>query len=824
MTIVQSTMRDIRYAARSLLRQRGFTAIAVVTLALGIGANTAIFSLIDAVLLKMLPVEQPEQLYFIQNVGPQRPNGGAPPYPCFERFRDQNQTFDGLAAFTTRDLRVRIDGEREQVSAQLVSGNYFSLLGVGSSLGRTLNPTDDSVPGKGGPEGYAAVISYNYWTRRFGRNPAVVGKVVQIGKDAVTIVGVTQPEFYGLVPGTEIDISLPIMFQGAGALAENSSWWFKAVGRLKPDVSVAQAQADLNAIFQPFISETDVSPEMRRDYFARIELAPASKGLDTLRRQFSKPLQALMFIVALVLMIACANVANLILARGSERRKEFAIRLALGASRSRLIRELLTESLLLVSLGGLLGVSFALWSEQFLTSFFVNGDKRLAVNLSLDYRVLCFTACVSLLTGLIFGLAPAFQATRIDPTPALKDSAVSGAASRSRLGKSLVAAQVALSMLLLVGAGLFLRTLHNLKNVDAGFRRAGVLTMRVNPALASADQLPQLAHTWNEILTRVESLPGVQSASLSTLTPLDGNDRAVRVDVPGFRSAGEQDRDIRLNQVSPAYFRTFGIPQLQGRNFADSDNETALKVAILNETAAHFYFGGRSPIGGLLNFDRGPNPRVQYQVVGVVKDSRYLNLREPETRLVYLPRLQALDQLGQLQLAVHSEGRPDDLVNGIRNELRATGADILVTNIITLDEQINQSLSQERLVSTLSIFFGLLALLLACVGLYGVMAYNVARRTREIGIRMALGARRGIVLSMVLKETLLTIVTGVIVGLAAAIATTRFISSLLFGLTPHDPATFAWAALLLIGVAALAGYIPARRATKVDPMVALRYE
>jgi len=672
---VYSIVNDIRYAVRNLLKQPGFTAIAVATLALGIGANTAIFSLIDAVLLKMLPVDHSEQLNFIQNVGPKRPNGGAPPYPCFERFRDQNQSFNGLAAFTTRDLRVRIDGEREQVSGQLVSGNYFSLLGVNSALGRTLNPADDSVPGKGGSEGYAAVISYNYWTKRFGRNPAILGKVVQVGNDPITIVGVTQPEFYGLVPGTDVDISLPVVFQGAEALAEKTSWWFKAVGRLKPDVSVAKAQADLNTIYQPFINETDVSPESRRDYFAGIELAPASKGLDTLRRQFSKPLQALMFIVALVLVIACANVANLMLARGAERRKEFAIRLALGASRARLIRQMLTESLVLVCLGGSLGLAFALWGGQFLTSFFVNGDERLSINLSLDYPVLFFTAGVSLLTGLIFGLAPALRATRIDPTPALKDSAASGTRARSRLGKSLVAAQVALSMLLLITAGLFLRTLHNLKKVDAGFRRGGVLTMRVNPALTSSTQLPQLANLWNEILARVERLPGEQSASLSILTQLDGSDRALRVEVPGFTPNGEPDRELRLNQVSPRYFQTFGIPLLQGREFADSDNGNSLKVAILNETAARLYFGGRSPIGGLLNFDRGSKPRVQYQVVGVVKDSRYLNLREPDTRLVYVPRLQALDQLGQLRLAVYSEARPNDLVSGVRNELRATGSD-----------------------------------------------------------------------------------------------------------------------------------------------------
>lgn len=816
-------LQDIRYGFRMLSKTPGLTAAAVVSLALAIGANTAIFSLIDTVLLKSLPVARPEQLYFIQNVGPRRLGGGAPPYPCFERLRDQNQSFTGLAAFTSRDLRVRIDGEREEVNGQFVSGNYFSLLGINPLRGRVLSPMDDSVPEKVGPDGYAAVISHNYWTRRFGRNPAVVGKVVQIGNDAVTIVGVTPPEFYGLTPGTDVDISLPMMFQGASQLADKNTWWFKAVGRLKPGASVEHAQAELDTIFQPFMNETTVSAEARRDNFARIELAPAGQGLDTLRQQFSRPLQTLMVIVALVLLIACVNVANLLLARAVGRRKEFAVRLALGAGRLRLLRQVLTESLLLVSLGGVLGLLFAVWGASFLTSFFASGSDRLSINWSLDYRVLSFTAAVSLLTGLFFGLAPALQATRTEATPALKDSAGTSSLSRSRFGRTLVAAQVALSLLLLVGAGLFLQTLHNLKNVDAGFRRDGVVTMRLNPAV-TANQGAQLVNLWSEIVTRVQKLPDVRSASLSTLTPLDGNDRGVRVDVAGFTPGSEQDKDVRLNQVSPEFFQTFGIGLLQGRAFADTDNESAPKVAILNETAARFYFSERNPVGGLLSFKRRSKPPVQYQVVGVVRDSRYLNLREPDTRLVYLARLQALDQLGRLTLAVRGEGPSTNLVNAVRNELRAIGPDILVTNIVTLNEQIDQSLLQERLVASLSLFFGLVALLLAGTGLYGVMAYNVARRRREIGIRIALGAQRGKVIGMVLKEVMLVVLIGVAFGLGAALATTRFISSLLFGLAPNDPATVIFAAIVLIGAAALAGYLPARRATKVDPLVALRYE
>ena len=815
--------QDLRFGARMMWKQKGLTAIVVLSLALGIGANTAIFSLIDAVLLKMLPVERPEQLYFIQNVGPRRPDGGAPPYPCFERFRDHNQSFTGTAAFTGFIQGLKIDGQPEEVSGQRVSGNYFSLLGINAVLGRTFSPADDAVPGQGGPDGLVAVISYNYWTRRFGSNPAVVGKVVQLDSDPVTIIGVTPPGFYGLVPGREFDISLPMMSAGAGQLAAREGWWFKAVGRVKTGVPLEQARAELDTIFQSYMDGTSMNTEARREVFNRIELRSASRGLNELRRQFSKPLQALMVIAALVLLIACANVANLLLARATGRRKEFAVRLALGASRFRLLRQMLAESFLLVGLGGLLGLLFARWGSAFLVGFFATGRGRLFINLPLDYRVLSFTAGVALLMGLLFGLAPALQAARFEPNSTLKDNSGASTRARSRFGKSLVVAQVALSLLLLIGAGLFVRTLHNLKTVDAGFRPEGVLTMKINPP-DGAYQGERLTGLWKDLLARVERLPGVRAASLTTLSPLDGADRGVWVEVSGFAPRSDRDKDIRLNQVSPGYFRTFGIPILQGRGFTDTDNEIAPKVALLNEAAAHFYFGDRSPLGTQARFGQREGVSPTYEIVGVVKDSRYQNLREPDTRLIYLPLSQARDRLRRLTLAVRAEGKSTELTGAISNEVRAIGSDILLTNVTTLDEQVDQSLVQERLVAMLSLFFGLLALLLASIGLYGVMSYDVARRTNEIGIRMALGASANRVVRSVMRETMVWVALGAGLGLGAAFATTRWLESLLFGLKPRDPLTIGLAALVLLAVAAVAGYLPARRASRVDPLVALRNE
>jgi len=823
--MLETLLQDLRYGARMLRKQPGFTLIAVLSLALGIGANTAIFSLLDAVLLRLLPVERPEQLYFIQNVGPRRPGGGAPPYPCFEQFRAQTQSFTGLAAFAPQSLKLRIDGQLEEVSGQFVSGNYFAMLGVRAALGRTLEPADDAIPGEGGSNGLVAVISHNYWTRRFGRDPAVVGKPVYRDGKPVTIVGVTPPEFYGLLPGMEANITLPMMTAGAGMLAAKSGWWFEAVGRLKPSVPREQARVELDTIFQTYMDGLNYNAETRRDAFARIELASASRGLDMLRRQFSRPLQVLMAVVALVLLIACANVANLLLARAAARRKEFAVRLALGASRFRLVRQLLTESLLLVGLGGLLGLLFARWGSDFLVGFFATGRERLFVNLPLDTRVLAFTAGVALLTGLLFGLAPAWQAVRVDPNPALKDGAASGPRARARLGKSLVVAQVALSLLLLVGAGLFLRTLHNLRNVDAGFQPGGVLTLRVRP-VGAGYQGERLANFWKDVTARVERLPSARAVSLSSRSPLDGGSRGVRVEVSGFTARTERDKEIRMNQVSPGYFQTFGIALKQGRSFTDADHASAPKVALLNEAAARFYFGDRSPLGAQMTSSNHPpnEPPLVYEIVGVVGDVRMQDLREPDTRMFYLPVTQPSDQLSGLTLALRAEGGLGELTGAVTRALRALSPDILLTNIATLNEQVDQSLLQERLVATLSLFFGLLALLLVCIGLYGVMAYDVARRTHELGIRLALGATAHDVLQLIIGQGMRLVTLGLVLGVIVALLVSRWLTSLLFGMTATDPLTFGVIVLLLLIVALLACWIPARRATKVDPLIALRHD
>ncbi|MGA2742309.1 MAG: ABC transporter permease [Bryobacteraceae bacterium] len=824
---LEHLLQDLRYAARTLRHNPGFTAVAVLSLALGIGANTAIFSLIDAVLLRMLPVQEPERLVFVENVGA-RGGGGAPPYPCFEQFRDRDRYFSGLAAFSPYNMRVSIDGRPEEVTAQQASGNYFAVLGLKAWAGRTFGPADDSVVGKGGPDGPVAVISYRYWKRRFGLSPTVLGKVVQIQDRAVTIIGVTPPEFFGLRPGRPIDLTVPMMLAPAEMLRDRGDWWLNVVGRLKPGAAPAQARAEMDGIFQAFmdagsgkISRTD---EMRHDYFDHIELTPAARGLNNLRRQFSKPLLVLMALVGLVLLIACANVANLLLARTTARNREFAVRLALGAGRARLMRQVLTESLLLAGIGSLLGLLFASWAGRLLVAFFSAGRNGIALDLHFDARVLAFTAGASLLTGLLFGLAPAFRATRITLAPALKEQGrgLVGFRSRVPLAKLLVLLQVALSVVLLIGAGLFVHSLRNLRNLDAGFRPEGVLTLNVKPDETVYTEARRLA-LWKEILDRAGSIPGVHSVSLSVMIPMSGMERGVLIEVPGFTSHAARDAAISLNHVTQGYFETMGIPVVLGRAFTAGDAGNAPRVALLNETAARFYFGGRNPVGVSIRFPFGKE-KPPYQIVGVVKDSRHNSLREEVPRLIYLPVLQAIDELRSLTLAVRTTGDPSALEPTLSKEARGAGPDILITNVATLASQVDQSLLEERLVSTLASFFGVLALLLASIGLYGSMSYSVARRTHEIGIRMALGASGTGVVRLVLWDAILTIAAGVAIGVPVAIAGGKYVRSQLFGLSPADPLTLSLACLALAAVALFAGYLPARRASRVDPMAALRYD
>jgi predicted permease len=816
---IEDLWQDLRYGGRMLAKNPGFTLVAVITLALGIGANTAIFSLIDAVLLKTLPIERPEQLFFVNNVGA-RGGAGSPPFPCFEQFRNHSQSFTGISAFSTFDSRINVDGQLESVKGQYVSGNYFTLLGVRAVLGRMFSQADDSVMGQGGPDGAVMVISYNYWTRRFGQSPSVIGKVVNVGNRSVTIIGVAPPEFFGLKPGVEVNIALPMMLAEA-ARFDRSNRFFDAIGRLKAGVPVERARAELDGIYQAFMKDSSNTADDRRDYFARIELTPASRGLDTLRRQYSRLLLMLMIVVTGVLLIACANVANLLLFRASSRQKEFAVRLALGSSRARLVRQLGAESLLLVGLGGLTGLLIGRWCSAFLANFFATGISPISINLPLDGRVLLFTAGLSLLTVLIFGMAPALQSTRVDLNPILKDSASTTTHTRSRLrgGKLLIVFQIAVSLILLIGAGLFLRTLQNLKKLDPGFNPEKVLAMYLGPPEAEY-QGTRLSGLWQEILRRVEAIPGVRSASLSQLSPLSGHDRGALIKaISGLTPSGERDMRIRLNHVSPGYFTTMGIAVLQGRSFTERDNATAPKVALFNETAARHYFDDQNPIGARITL-----MSESYEIVGVVRDSKHNGLRDETPRLVYLPALQPVDRLNQMFLAARTDGDTADIVSAVRNEIRAAGKDILITKIITLSEQVYQSLQRERLISMLSIVFGSLALLLACVGLYGVMSYDVTRRKQEIGVRMALGARTVDVLRLIVKQGMALALIGIGIGLVVSLALTRLLKTLLFGVSATDPLTFIMIATLLAAAPLLACWIPARRATKVDPMIALHSE
>lgn len=861
-------IQDLRYGVRMLVKHRGFTGVAALTLALGIGANTAIFSLIDAVLLKRLPVKQPEQLVLLRHANSR---GTVTPfaYRTYKQFRDQNQAFSGVLAYHPLRLSVSVDGQPEPaVAGQLVSGNYYSVLGVNAALGRTLAVGDDRAPG----ESPVCVISHNYWQRRFAGDPAVVGKTIHLSGAPFTIIGVTQPEFFGLEVGSSLDISVPLMMQqqvmpGIGSYVDDSSIGnlFSVMGRLRSGGTMPQAQASLSVLYQQICAAYAASnwgvKGVRRPWLEeKLVLESGGQGLSELRWQFSRSLLLLMSVVALVLAVACANVAGLLLARAVTRRKEIAIRLALGVGRLRLVRQLLTESVLLASLGGLLGLLFAAWGTRLLLPLLSQGEIPAHLNLSPDARVLAFTAAVAVLTGVLFGLAPAFLATRVEMNSALKNDAsglAPGSGSRGAsmtFGKLFVVSQVALSLLLLVGAGLFLRSLRNLQQVDAGFARENVSVLKLEP-VGSHSKTPQLAARYDELLKRVEALPGVRLASLVGYSPMSRREWLVigqnpetntPITVQGYTPQPGEEMTLPWMHVYPNSFATLGIPLVAGRDFGPQDNQQwiprrvcppaarAPQVGIINESLARRFFGNESPIGRRFGFTLStgrcfvggpePDPASQIEIIGVVKDVKYTSLRQEGREMFYLPFSQAVSGFGEMTLVVRTVGDPTTVAAAVRREARALDPGMPMFEVETLATQVAASLRQERLVATLSSGFGLLALLLSCLGLYGILSYTVARRTNEIGIRMALGADRRDVLWLVLRDALRLVLLGVALGIPAALAAARLVSSQLFGISAADPLTLGLAALVLLAVAAVAGYLPARRATRVDPLVALRYE
>jgi predicted permease len=819
-----------------------FTLIAVLSLALGIGANTAIFSLMDAVMLKSLPVREPAKLFLFgqgesQGVTIGFPDGSTDlfSYPFYREVQQRNGVFSGVAAISSLTWTVHgtintnsASGEIEKINAQMISGTYFSVLGVNASLGRTFTDADDQNP-RSHP---VAVVSHAWWERRLGSDIAAVGKTITIDQVTYTIVGVAPKEFFGATVGESPDIWVPLAMEPLMPPAhwegrsDNSFQSLYLIGRLKEGVSTAQANSEVNLLFKQHLQQiAGAQPSAQRlqdIQAARIELTPAGRGLSALRREFSLSLKILMAVVGLVLLIACANVANLLLGHAAARRREFAVRLAVGAGRARLVRQLLTESALLAALGGVAGVMLAWWGSRVLLVMASSGSEALPLNVAPNARILGFTLVASVLSAIAFGTVPALRASRIEPNASLKGGkGTTREWSQSPFGKALVIAQVALSLLLLVGAGLFVRTLVNLQNVPSGFKQENVMLFQIDTSAAGyKDDDPKLGDLLAEVEEKVTELPGVQAASFSFFIFNQGGwtSRLFSRDV---NLPEGQRPTLRNNVVGNGFFSAMGIPLVLGRGFGPQDINKSQKVAVISEAMAQRFFPNASPLGKRFGVN-GPKSLDEIEVIGVVKDTKYESLTEQLRPMAYYPQSQRPGNVNNF--VVRFSGPSDALVPQLRQTIKQVNPNLPIDEVVSLSEHINRSLVQQKLVARLASFFGLLALLLACVGLYGVMSYTVARRTNEIGIRMALGAQGRNVLWLVLREALTLVLVGLVIGLLASLAATKATTTLLFGLKPNDPLTIISATLLLIVVAALAGYLPARRAARVDPMTALRDE
>jgi predicted permease len=844
---LETFLQDVRYGLRQLRHNPGFAAVVVITLALGIGANTAIFSAIQAVMLNALPVKDPQQLVVLEWKSERWParvsetgmtSSEAFSYQSFEVFRAQRRAFSSVFAFVplgfgNTNTTVFINGQARLAGGDMVSGGYFSGLGVHAYLGRALDEQDEK---RGAPG--VAVISYRYWTRQFARNPSAVGKNIVLDRWPYTIVGVMPPRFTGVTPGLFApDIWIPFTARpGIGPWGEtpragqnvfNSRYWFclSVMARLRPGVIRAQARAMADTVFRNFFT-ADQNPPPKLADLPRVELVSGAKGMDWIRQILGQPLLILMAAVGLVLLIACANVAAMLLARVTSRQREIGMRLSLGASRGRLIRQLLTESVLLASVGGAAGIAFAVWLTRGLETLISSGSFPITIGIQINVPVLGFTAAVAVGTGIVFGLAPAWQASRIELTSALKEKSTgSGTRSRMGLGNWLVVAQVAVCLLLLIGAGLFVRTLDNVENQNLGFEQQGLLLFGVNPT-QDGYKGERLVGFYNKLLHHLQALPGVQGATSYEFAPFSGASSNNDIHIEGYTRKLDS-MTVRNATVGPDFFKTLGIHMLLGRGIRWGDTGNSPKVAVVTQAMANYFFGGENPIGRQFNIGSNPDPKNTFRIVGVVENVKLTNLAPegPEAaREVFVPFAQAMDLLNNMYFEVRTAGNPTALVPAVRRVVGDLDPRLPLSNLKTQVQQTRQAAMEQKLFAEISSFFGLVALLLACVGLYGTMSYAVARRTNEIGIRMALGAQRGQVLRMVLWESLAVTGIGIAIGVPVAFGLMRLVSSELYGLKPTDPLTIAGASSLLAIVALVAGYVPAQRASKVDPMVALRYE
>jgi len=841
-----SLAQDFRFAVRGLGKSKPFTVVAVLSLALGIGANTAIFTLLDQVLLRRLPVQEPERIALLTMVGSHYGNnwgGNAISYPLYEDLTRNNQVFSGMFCRFPTSVSLSFGGQTERVSAELVSGTYFPVLGVGAVLGRTFTPEEDQTPG-GHP---LVVLSHAYWRTRFAAALDVVGKTLVLNGHDMTVLGVAAAGFDGVQLEFVPQVFVPIMMKAQmtplwDALKDRRSRFVNAFGRLKPGVTLAQAKASLQPFFKSVLEMEvreaafrNASVEAREAFLRNVlDVLPGGQGRSYLRRQLETPLLLLMGLTGGVLLIACANVANLLIARAAARDKEIAVRLALGATRRRIVRLLLVEGLVLAVLGAIAGAGMAYATDRMVFGLLPPDAASLKLSPAPDLRILLFTAAVAIVTALVFGLAPALQSTRPDLAPTLKDQAgaLAGGARQARFRKALVAAQVALSLLLLVGAGLFVRSLVNLRRLGPGFPTERLLAFNLDPAL-NAYKVDQSKAFYKQLTEELGALPGVKAAGVASVGILQDNEWDSGVTVEGHLRAPQENTQAYMNSIGPGYFAALGVPVVAGRDFTvqdtdqikhgSYDDDFTPRVVIVNEKFARRFFGEANPLGRHVGFGTDPGTPTDMEIVGVIKDIKYTTLRDEIPIQMFIPYL-ASRFVGDMTVYVRTTLPPETLVSLARDRVRKLDPHLPLYGVRTMDQRVTDSLLIERLIAGLSAAFGLLATLLASVGLYGVMAFNVARRTREIGIRMALGAFGSDVVWLVLREALLLAGIGLMVGLPAALGLARYARSQLFGVHFADPLTLGLAVLSLGLAAALAGFIPARRASRVDPIRALRYE